>query len=189
MRPIALVLLVALTLGCTSPAPPPSSTTTVASTPGTTTATTPPTVTTTPTGPTTPTPLPPAVPGLAFDPVQWEEPAAPRADLISAAPAGEWTLHVVGKPGAAPAGTRLLVEALGNARGALGRAGADGSFAIDVTGSEGAWVHVATLPPQLQPGPSLLSETTKLEHLHPGTYVRASATPFAGLAAGERAVW
>src|SRR5438067_6335898 len=115
-RSLLLVVLVVLSLGCTSNAPPPSSSTISSST---TTPTVPSGVTTTSASTTTSTTLPtpsgvvsagPASPaGAPFDPVQWEEPAAPPpADKIAATSTSEWTLRVAGQAGALPGGARLL---------------------------------------------------------------------------------
>lgn len=196
-----LVLLVVLLLlaGCTRPQADPTPSTTTP-TPEATAAPTVATSATSPPPPATPSlgaPPPPgaleagpaSAEGTPYDAVLWEEPAPPRADLLSVRVSSGWSLRVTGAPGAVAPNARILVESLGVARGALSRAQADGSFAVDLAGAEGAWVRVVTLPETLAPAPDLVNQVTKVEHLRPSTYVRAPATTPAGLSPADRSVW
>ncbi len=190
MRLLAL-LLVLLLAGCSAPSSPspttstPPATTTLPSPTGATTPSTPTATTAATPTPSTPAPPPPPPAGAAFEVAGYNEPAPPREDLISATPTGPWTLRVAGAAGAVPGGARVYASDLGMGRAALGRAAADGSFSLDVTGGEGADVQVATLPEQLPPGERIADQVTGVLHTRGSAYVRAAHAPVT-LAAGER---
>lgn len=180
MRHVLVLLVVLALAGCNAPPSDPGTGTTTSTSAGPTTTTTGGTTTTTSTTPPTGSVVtlaagPRPASGPAFEDTLWEEPAPPVASRIRARVAGDWLVRVEGAAGAVPANAQLLVAEGGVARGALVRAGADGSFTTTIMGGPGGQVQVAILQGVPPPAPTLHERIHQTLHALPSTYVRVPA--------------